>query len=58
MKTLKQEILEEFSLLEKQMITDLKKKIHLLNLENTFLKTDLINKEILIKSLNKNLLKN
>ena len=54
MKTLKQEVLEEFYLLEKQMINKLKKEIDLLHKENNDLKHNLINKVILINSLNKN----
>lgn len=54
MKTLKQEVLEEFYLLENQMINKLKKEIDILNKENDVLKHNLINKEIIINSLSKN----
>ena len=54
MKSLKQEVLEEFYLLEKEMINKLKKEIDLLSKENNDLKHNLINKEILINSLSKN----
>ena len=54
MKSIKEEVLEEFSILEQQMIRKLKKEIDILSKENTLLKYNLINKEILNNNFNKN----
>ena len=54
MKSIKEEVLEEFSILEQQMIRKLKKEIDILSKENTLLKYNLINKELVINNLSKN----
>ena len=53
MKSVKEEVLEEFSILKKQMIQTLKKEIDILNKENTLLKYNLLNKELVLSNLNK-----